>query len=191
MAIEFEPGEEQQAIAELARDFAREELAPFADAWDREHSFPIETLRKAAALGLAAIYVAEDVGGAGLGRLEAALVFEELARACPSTAAYLSIHNMVAWMIDAHGDPEQRRGWLPELSSMARLAAYCLTEPGSGSDAASLRTSARREGADYVLDGAKAFISGAGAADLYLVIACNHRIFPNIDIIPNTNFPAF
>lgn len=170
MAIELEPSEDQRAIAELARDFAREELAPHADAWDRDHTFPVETLRKAASLGLAAIYVAEEVGGAGLGRLEAAMVFEELARACPSTAAYLSIHNMVAWMIDAHGDPEQRRALLPDLCRMARFASYCLTEPGSGSDAASLRTAARRDGDDYVLDGAKAFISGAGASDLYLVM---------------------
>lgn len=170
MAIELEPSEEQQAIADLARDFAAAELAPFADAWDRDHVFPVETLRKAAALGLAAIYVAEDVGGAGLGRLEAALVFEELARGCTSTAAYLSIHNMVAWMIDAQGDPEQRRRFLPDLCTMARFGSYCLTEPGSGSDAAALRTTARRDGADYVLDGAKAFISGAGAADLYLVM---------------------
>jgi alkylation response protein AidB-like acyl-CoA dehydrogenase len=170
LPIGFEPSEEQRAIAELARDFAREELAPFADAWDRDHIFPAETLRKAASLGFAGIYVAEEVGGAGLGRLEAAMVFEELARACPSTAAYLSIHNMVAWMIDAHGDLEQRRAFVPELCTTARFGAYCLTEPGSGSDAASLRTTARRDGEDYVLDGAKAFISGAGAADLYLVM---------------------
>ncbi|MCS6780991.1 MAG: acyl-CoA dehydrogenase family protein [Geminicoccaceae bacterium] len=167
----FEPSEEQRAIAELARDFAREELAPHADAWDRDHTFPVETLRKAASLGFAAIYLSEEVGGSGLGRLEAAMVFEELARACPSTAAYISIHNMVAWMIDAHGDREQRHAFLPDLCSMARFGSYCLTEPGSGSDAASLRTSARRDGEDYVLDGAKAFISGAGAADLYLVMA--------------------
>lgn len=170
MAIEFEPSEEQRAIAELARDFAKAELEPFAEVWDRDHVFPVETLRKAAALGLAGIYVAEEVGGAGLGRLEAALVFEELARGCTSTAAYLSIHNMVAWMIDAHGDPDQRRRFLPDLCTMARFGSYCLTEPGSGSDAAALRTTARRDGADYVLDGAKAFISGAGASDLYLVM---------------------
>ena len=170
MAIELEPSEEQQAIADLARDFAKAELAPFADAWDRDHTFPVETLRKAAGLGLAGIYVAEEVGGAGLGRLEAALVFEELARGCTSTAAYLSIHNMVAWMIDAHGDREQRRRFLPDLCTMARFGSYCLTEPGSGSDAAALRTTARRDGEDYVLDGAKAFISGAGASDLYLVM---------------------
>ncbi|MCS6879195.1 MAG: acyl-CoA dehydrogenase family protein [Geminicoccaceae bacterium] len=166
----FEPSEEQRAIAELARDFARAELAPEADRWDRDHVFPVETLRKAAALGLAGIYVAEDVGGSGLGRLEAALVFEELARGCPSTAAYISIHNMVAWMIDAHGDSEQRHRFLPDLCSMARFGSYCLTEPGSGSDAASLRTTARRDGEDYVLDGAKAFISGAGESDVYLVM---------------------
>lgn len=168
--IGFEPSEEQRAIAELARDFARAELAPEADRWDRDHVFPVETLRKAAALGLAGIYVAEDVGGSGLGRLEAALVFEELARGCPSTAAYISIHNMVAWMIDAHGDSEQRHRFLPDLCSMARFGSYCLTEPGSGSDAASLRTTARRDGEDYVLDGAKAFISGAGESDVYLVM---------------------
>jgi hypothetical protein len=170
LAIELEPSEEQQAIAELARDFARSELAPFAAAWDRDHVFPVATLRKAAALGLAGIYVGEEVGGSGLGRLEAALVFEELARGCTSTAAYLSIHNMVAWMIDAHGDAEQRRAFLPDLCTMARLGSYCLTEPGSGSDAAALKTTARADGADYVLDGSKAFISGAGEADLYLVM---------------------
>lgn len=169
--IGFEPSEEQRAIVDLARDFAREELAPHADVWDREHVFPVETLRKAASLGFAGIYLSEEMGGSGLGRLEAAMVFEELARACPSTAAYISIHTMVAWMIDAHGDLDQRRAFLPDLCSMARFGSYCLTEPGSGSDAASLRTTARRDGEDYVLDGAKAFISGAGSSDLYLVMA--------------------
>ena len=168
--IEFEPTEEQVLIREMARTFAHDELAPHAKRWDALHHFPVDTLRRAAELGLAAIYVREDVGGAGLGRLDAAIVFEELAAGCTSTAAYLSIHNMVAWMIDAHATDEQRRRFLPDLCTMAKLASYCLTEPGAGSDAASLRTTARLEGHSYLLDGCKAFISGGGVADLYLVM---------------------
>jgi alkylation response protein AidB-like acyl-CoA dehydrogenase len=161
--VDFGLSEEQQAIRDAAREFARGELAPFADEWDEHSTFPADALRKAAELGLAAIYVREASGGTGLGRLDAALVFEELSAADASTAAYLSIHNMVAWMVDAFGDEEQRRRWLPDLASMRRFGSYCLTEPGSGSDAASLRTTARREGDRYVLDGAKAFISGGEA----------------------------
>lgn len=170
--MDFELSQDQLAMREMARAFAQEELAPFAEAWDEDHTFPVEALRKAAELGFGGVYVAEDVGGSGLSRLDAAILFEELAAGCTSTAAYISIHNMVAWMIDAHGDDGQRRRWLPDLCAMRRFASYCLTEPGAGSDAASLRTTARADGeGNYVLEGSKAFISGGGAADLYLVMA--------------------
>jgi hypothetical protein len=169
--MDFELGEEQRAIRDMARQFAADELAPHAAAWDAESRFPIPTLRRAAELGMAGIYVREASGGSGLGRLEAALIFEELAAGCTSTAAYLSIHNMVAWMIDRFGDDAQRGRWLPDMLTMARLGSYCLTEPGAGSDAASLRATARRDGDDYVLDGSKAFISGGGVSDLYVVMA--------------------
>jgi alkylation response protein AidB-like acyl-CoA dehydrogenase len=169
--MDFELDEERRAIRETARAFAEAELAPHAAAWDADGHFPVATLREAAALGLAGIYVREASGGSGLGRLDAALVFEELAAGCTSTAAYLSIHNMVAWMIDRFGEPALAHRFLPSLLTMERLASYCLTEPSSGSDAASLKTTARRDGDAYVLDGGKAFISGAGASDLYLVMA--------------------
>ena len=172
--MDLELSHDQRAMQEMARGFARAELAPNAAAWDERRVFPVETLRKAADLGFGGVYVREEVGGSGLGRLDAAVLFEELAAGCTSTAAYLSIHNMVAWMVDAFGDDAQRRRWLPDLCATRRLASYCLTEPGSGSDAASLRTTARAEdgaGGRYVLDGAKAFVSGAGRADLYLVMA--------------------
>jgi alkylation response protein AidB-like acyl-CoA dehydrogenase len=168
--MDFELGEEQRAFQTLARTFAREEMMPFAREWDESEVFPVETLRKAAALGFAAIYVRDDVGGAGLSRLDAALIFEELAHGCTSTAAYISIHNMVAWMIDTFGSAGQRK-YLPKLCSMEHLASYCLTEPDAGSDAAGLKTRARRDGDHYVLDGSKAFISGGGTSDLYLVMA--------------------
>ena len=163
-------GDEQRAFQDLARDFAERELMPHADRWDAEAIFPVEALRKAAALGFAAIYIADDVGGSGLTRADAVVIFEALARGCPSTAAYLSIHNMVSWMIDAFGSDAQRRRFLPKLATMEHFASYCLTEPGAGSDAAALRTRAVRDGEHYVLDGAKAFISGAGAADVYAVM---------------------
>ena len=169
MAQDLDP--EQLAMQETARGFAREHLAPHAARWDAEEIFPVDALRAAAALGLAAMYVREDIGGSGLSRLDAALVFEELAAACPSTAAFLSIHNMVSWMVDVFGNDEQRRRWGPRLCAMDIVGSYCLTEPGSGSDAASLRTRARRDGDHYVLDGTKAFISGGGASDLYVVMA--------------------
>ena len=165
--MDFELSEEQRAFQDLARGFAETELMPHAALWDERCVFPVETLRAAAKLGFAGIYVREDVGGAGLSRLDAALIFEELARGCTSTAAYLSIHNMVAWMIDSFGSAAQRARWLPDLVTMDRLASYCLTEPGAGSDAASLATSAVRQGDGYRLNGSKAFISGAGASDLY------------------------
>ena len=164
----FGLSEEQEAIREAARRFAAAEMAPRAAEWDENCVFPVETLRRAAELGFAAMYCGAEHGGAGLARLDATLVFEELAAACPSTAAYISIHNMAAWMIDAFGNAAQRARWLPRLASMDMFAAYCLTEPGAGSDAAGLSTRARRDGGDYVLNGAKAFISGGGRADLYL-----------------------
>jgi alkylation response protein AidB-like acyl-CoA dehydrogenase len=169
--MDFALSEEQQAFRDTARDFAAERLAPFAAAWDEEKVFPIETLREGARLGFAGIYVREENGGAGLTRIDAALIFEELAAADPSTAAFLSIHNMVAWMIDRFGNMEQRARFLPGLLTFERVASYCLTEPGAGSDAANLATRARRDGDAYVLDGTKAFISGGGVSDLYAVMA--------------------
>ena len=169
--MDFEPSEEQRAFQEAARAFAEGEMAPHAAEWDRNCTFPVETLRAGAALGFGGVYVREDVGGAGLGRLDAALVFEELAAGCTSTAAYISIHNMAAWMIDAFGAGDQRRRWLPRLAAMEHFASYCLTEPGAGSDAGALRTRAVREGDHYVLDGEKAFVSGGGVSDIYVVMA--------------------
>lgn len=170
--MEFELSAERLAIQDLARSFARDELAPHAAVWDERHVFPVATLRRAAELGMGGIYVREEAGGTGLGRLDGTILFEELAAGCTSTAAYISIHNMVAALIDAFGDEAQRQHWLPDLCAMRKLASYCLTEPGSGSDAASLRTTARADGQGrYVLDGGKAFISGAGETDLYLVMA--------------------
>jgi alkylation response protein AidB-like acyl-CoA dehydrogenase len=167
MPMDFELSEEQRAFQDIARSFADNELAPHAAGWDEHCVFPVETLRAAAALGFAGIDVRADAGGAGLSRLDAALIFEELATGCTSTAAYLSIHNMVTWMIDAFGSDAQRARWLPGLLTMERLASYCLTAPGAGSDAASLATRAVAQDDHYVVDGSKAFISGAGAADLY------------------------
>jgi alkylation response protein AidB-like acyl-CoA dehydrogenase len=169
--VDFELSEEQRAFRDVAREFARLEMAPFARAWDEECVFPVEALRKAAELGFGGIYIKADVGGSALSRLDATLIFEELAQGCVSTAAYISIHNMAAWMIDAYGADAQRKRWLPELCTMEKFASYCLTEPEAGSDAASLRTRARRDGDHYVLDGEKAFISGAGEADIYVVMA--------------------
>src|SRR6195256_2227937 len=158
--MDFDLSEEQRAIQETARAFARAEMMPHARDWDENETFPIETLRAAAALGFGGIYVKDDVGGSALTRLDATIIFEELAQGCTSTAAYISIHNMAAWMIDSFGGDEQRRRFLPKLCTMEHFASYCLTEPGSGSDAASLSTRAVRDGECYVLDGTKAFISG-------------------------------
>ena len=166
--MDFELSEEQRAFQEMARDFARSEMMPHARAWDEGEIFPVDTLRKAAALGFGGIYVQDDVGGSALSRLDATIIFEELAQGCTSTAAYISIHNMAAWMIDAFADAPQRRRLLPKLCAMEHFASYCLTEPDAGSDAASLKTRAVREGDHYVLDGAKAFISGGGTSDLYV-----------------------
>jgi alkylation response protein AidB-like acyl-CoA dehydrogenase len=169
--MDFDLSEEQRAIQDTARAFARDEMMPFARQWDEDEIFPAETLRQAAALGFAGINVSGDGGGSALTRLDATLIFEELAQGCPSTAAYISIHNMVASMIDAHGSPEQRAHYLPSLCAMDWFGSYCLTEPDSGSDAASLKTRAVRHLDHYVLDGTKAFISGGGVSDVYVVMA--------------------
>ena len=169
--MDFALSEDQRAFRDAARAFAAGALAPHAAAWDEDSIFPVDALRAAAALGFAGLHVRQDVGGAGLGRLDAAIVFEELAAGCTSTAAYLSIHNMAAWMIDAFGTEDQRRRFLPKLNAMEWFASYCLTEPGAGSDAAALATRAERDGDAYVVNGAKAFISGAGASDVYLTMA--------------------
>jgi len=169
--MDFDLTQEQRAFQSTARQFARDEMMPHARDWDENETFPVESLRKAAALGFGGIYVKEDVGGSALSRLDAALIFEELAQGCTSTAAYISIHNMAAWMIDAFGDANVRKIFLPKLCAMQQFASYCLTEPGAGSDAASLTTRARREGDTYVLDGTKAFISGGGVSHIYVVMA--------------------
>ncbi|MFJ6575344.1 acyl-CoA dehydrogenase family protein [Streptomyces sp. NPDC091368] len=163
--------EDQLALAEVTLDFAQQQLAPHAVAWDQDKHFPVDVIRRAAALGLGGVYVREEHGGSGLGRADGVLVFETLATGCPSIAGYLSIHNMVAWMIDRYGAPAQRARWLPGLCSAEALGSYCLTEPGAGSDAAALRTRAERDGEHYVLTGVKQFISGAGTSDLYVVLA--------------------
>ena len=169
--MDFTLTEEQQAFQATAREFAVAEMMPHARDWDENETFPVDALRKAAALGFGGIYVREDVGGSALTRLDATVIFEELAQGCVSTAAYISIHNMAAWMIDRHGGDEQRRRFLPKLCTMEHFASYCLTEPGAGSDAASLTTRAVRDGEHYVLDGTKAFISGGGVSDIYVVMA--------------------
>jgi alkylation response protein AidB-like acyl-CoA dehydrogenase len=169
--MDFNLTEDQRAIQDMARDFAAAEFAPHAAHWDEEKIFPVEALRAAAALGLAGIYIGEDVGGSGLGRMEASLIFEALSYGCPTTAAFLSIHNMAGWMIDRFGSDELRRRFVPKLTTMEYIASYCLTEPGAGSDAASLATRAVKDGDQYVLNGSKAFISGGGVSDVYVVMA--------------------
>ena len=167
------------AIAGLARDFADKELAPHALAWDAAREFPVETLRKAAQLGMAGLYVGADVKGSALTRLDGVMIFEALATGCPCVAAYLSIHNMVGLMIDRFGSPEQRQRLLPKLTAMTHLSSYCLTEAASGSDAAGLKTKAVLDGNSYRISGTKQFISGAGASDLYLVMARTGGPGPN------------
>jgi alkylation response protein AidB-like acyl-CoA dehydrogenase len=166
--------DDERVIAETAAAFAEKRLAPYALEWDSTKHFPTDVLREAAELGMAAIYCREDVGGSELRRLDAVRIFEQLAAADPTVAAFLSIHNMCAWMVDTFGTDEQRKSWVPRLASMEAIASYCLTEPGAGSDASALRTKAVREGSkggDYVIDGVKQFISGAGASDMYIVMA--------------------
>jgi alkylation response protein AidB-like acyl-CoA dehydrogenase len=168
--MDFTLNEDQRAVQDAARNFAAAELGPHSARWDETEHFPVDTLRMAAELGFAGIYVDPEVGGSGLGRLDAAIIFEALAYGDVSTAAFLSIHNMASWMIDKFGSAELRAKYLPHMTPMQLIASYCLTEPGSGSDAAALRTTAVRDGDDYVLNGAKAFISGAGVSDLYVVM---------------------
>ena len=168
--MDFDLSEEQLAFEATARQFAREEWLPRAPGWDEREEFPEAALRQAAALGFAGIYVGEQFGGSGLTRLDATIIFEELAAACVSTAAYLSIHNMAAWMIDRFGTEAQRTRFLPRLMTMEHFASYCLTEPGSGSDAAALAATARRDGDDYLLNGTKSFISGGGRSDIYVAM---------------------
>jgi alkylation response protein AidB-like acyl-CoA dehydrogenase len=168
--MDFALTDEQEAIQDMARRFAEDELAPHAAEWDEKKHFPVDVIKKSAELGLAGIYTREDVGGSGLGRLDAALIFEALSAGCTATAAYISIHNMCSWMIDRFASEELRQKYCPKLTSMEMVASYCLTEPGSGSDAAALKTKAVKDGDHYVLNGSKAFISGAGVSDLYVVM---------------------
>jgi alkylation response protein AidB-like acyl-CoA dehydrogenase len=170
-STQFTLDADQIAVRDMARAFAAETFAPNAVAWDEAKHFPVAEMRKAAALGMGGIFVAEDLGGSGLSRLTGTLIFEALATGCPTTSAFMSIHNMVAGLIDVFGSDEQRRAWLPKLCAMDLLASYCLSEPGAGSDAAALATRATRDGDNYVLKGQKQFISGAGASDVYLVMA--------------------
>lgn len=169
--MNFTLNDDQKAFIETAKTFSDKELKPFAGAWDEKSYFPVDTIKKAAEMGFATLYCREEHGGLGLGRLESALIFETLSAGCISTAAYLSIHNMVSWVIDTFGSDSQRSYWLPQLTEMSVLASYCLTESNSGSDAASLKTKAVKSGDHYILDGSKCFISGAGVSDVYLVMA--------------------
>ena len=168
--MQFALDEDQIAVRDMARSFAAEKIAPHALRWDEEKYFPVEVMREAADLGMGGIYIRDDVGGSGLSRLHAALIFEALATGCPTVSAFISIHNMASWMIDTFGTEAQRQAYLPKLCSMELIASYCLTEPGAGSDAAALRTRAVRDGDHYVLNGQKQFISGAGATGLLVVM---------------------
>ncbi|KJS35065.1 MAG: acyl-CoA dehydrogenase [Hyphomonas sp. BRH_c22] len=163
--------DEQAMIRDMAQKFAKDRLLPHSEAWDRDSHFPVDVIRDAAELGFAGIYVKEDVGGSGLTRTDAALIFEQLSYGDVSTAAFISIHNMASWMVDTFGSEAQRKAWLPRLTSMELIASYCLTEPGAGSDAASLKTKAVKDGDDYVITGTKQFISGAGTSDVYVLMA--------------------
>jgi len=167
---QFELNEDQLAIQDMARGFAEDFVAPHALQWDRDKHFPIDIIKSTGPLGMGGIYVRDDVGGSALKRSDAVLIFEALAEACPAFSAFISIHNMAAWMIDTFGDENQRQMFLPKLTSMETLASYCLTEPGSGSDASALRTRAERDGDHYIVNGTKQFISGAGATDLYVTM---------------------
>ncbi len=167
---QFDLTDDQREIQELARRFTADAITPHAAEWDEKHLFPRDTIKAAAELGFAAIYVSEESGGIGLGRMESALIMEAMAYGCPSTSAFISIHNMAAWMLDAFGSAELKGRFLPDLVTMDKLASYCLTEPSSGSDAAALKTKAVRDGDDYIVTGTKQFISGAGDNDVYLVM---------------------
>ena len=168
--MQFDLTDEQRQIQEMARAFTADAITPHAAEWDEKHIFPRDAIRQAAELGFGAIYVSEEHGGIGLGRLEAALVMEAMAYGCPSTSAFISIHNMSAWMIDRFGSAEVKAKYLPSLVTMERIASYCLTEPGSGSDAAALKTKAVRDGDHYLVSGSKAFISGGGENEVYVTM---------------------
>src|ERR687889_1376562 len=168
---QFDLTDEQRQIQEMAKAFTADAITPFAAEWDEKHVFPRDTIREAAELGFAAIYVSEESGGIGLGRLEAALIMEAMAYGCPSTSAFISIHNMTAWMIDRFGAAEVKQKYLPSMISMERIGSYCLTEPSSGSDAAALKTKAVLDGDHYVVSGSKAFISGGGENEVYVTMA--------------------
>lgn len=169
--MDFSLTDDQRAIQEMAQAFARDELAPHSAKWDEERHFPVDVMRAAAGLGFAGIYVQDDVGGSALSRLDASIIFEALSYGDVPTAAYLTIHNMASWMIDRFASDDLRARYLPRLTTMELIASYCLTEPGSGSDAVSMRTTAKKDGDHYVLNGSKAFISGAGVSDVYVVMA--------------------
>ena len=168
MTSQFDLNDEQRQIQEMARQFTADAITPHAAEWDEKHIFPRDTIRRAAELGFGAIYVSEESGGIGLGRLEAALIMEAMAYGCPSTSAFISIHNMASWMIDRFGSAPVKDKYLPSMVTMERIGSYCLTEPGSGSDAAALKTRAVRDGGDYVVSGSKAFISGGGENEIYV-----------------------
>ncbi|QOZ25418.1 isobutyryl-CoA dehydrogenase [Bradyrhizobium sp. CCBAU 51753] len=168
--MQFALNEDQIAVRDMARAFAAEKIAPHALEWDEKKHFPVDVMREAASLGIGGIYIKDDVGGSAMTRFDAALIFEALATGCPTTSAFISIHNMASWMIDAYGNDAQRHKWLPKLCTMELLASYCLTEPGAGSDAAALRTRAVRDGDHYVLNGQKQFISGAGDTDILVAM---------------------
>lgn len=170
MTSQFNLTEDQLAIQDMARKFTADAITPHAAEWDEKHIFPRDTIKAAAELGFASIYVSEEAGGIGLGRLEAALIMEAMAYGCPATSSFISIHNMAAWMIDCFGGAEIKARFLPQLVGMDKIASYCLTEPGSGSDAAALKTTARLEGDHYVVNGTKQFISGAGVNDIYVTM---------------------
>ncbi|RDV26030.1 acyl-CoA dehydrogenase [Alteromonas aestuariivivens] len=169
--MNFELNQEQQAFAETARQFAMQQMVPFAAEWDRNHTFPLETLRQAGELGFCGLYTPEQDGGLGLSRLDASIIFEQLAMGCTTTTAMLTIHNMATWMIARWGQSSVKQRWVEELVSGEKLASYCLTEPGAGSDAASLKTTARAHPGGYILNGSKVFISGAGSTDVLVVMA--------------------
>ena len=167
---QFEISDDQREIQELAQRFTADRITPFAGEWDEKHIFPRDTIKAAAELGFAAIYVSEESGGIALGRLEAALIMEAMAYGCASTSAFISIHNMASWMIDRFGSAEVKQKYLPSMITMERMGSYCLTEPSSGSDAAALKTKSVLDGDHYVVSGSKAFISGAGTSDVYVVM---------------------
>ena len=170
MTDQFQLTEDQRAIQDMARKFTADAITPFAAEWDEKAHFPRHVIKQAAELGFAAIYVSEESGGIGLGRLEAALIMEAMSYGCPATSAFISIHNMASWMIDSFGGAAVKAKYLPDLVTMDRMASYCLTEPGSGSDAAALKTTATLDGDHYVVNGTKQFISGAGVNDLYVTM---------------------